>query len=118
MFEEQILIGTIMIIATVIFHTTALGYLANILKKLTPSSQVGSTRFHTICILTISVLAIVGVHTFEAWSWSVAYFTLGEFTDLNQSLYFSVVTFTTLGYGEITCPIAGNSWVHSKPWVD
>ena len=58
--------------------------------------------FIQLCILTISVLAIVGVHTFEAWSWSVAYFTLCEFTDLNQSLHFSVVTSATLGYGDIT----------------
>jgi len=33
MFKEQILIGTIMIIATVIFRTTTLGYLANIVKN-------------------------------------------------------------------------------------
>ena len=57
---------------------------------------------HIIAILAVEMLVIIGIHTIEAWVWAVVYIALGEFSDLQQSLYFSVVTSTTLGYGDIT----------------
>lgn len=48
------------------------------------------------------MLTIVGIHTVEAWGWAAIYYALGEFTEFERSLYFSVVTATTLGYGDIT----------------
>ena len=38
----------------------------------------------------------------ESWGWATIYYILGEFSDMQQSLYFSVVTATTLGYGDLT----------------
>jgi voltage-gated potassium channel Kch len=40
-------------------------------------------------------------HTIEAWCWAALFLYLGEFSELRQALYFSVVTSTTLGYGDI-----------------
>ena len=42
-----------------------------------------------------------GIHTLEAWCWAVVYRALGEFRTLESALYFSVVTATTLGYGDL-----------------
>lgn len=102
MFENQVFIGTTMIVVTVIFHVTALVYLTNILKRMTASIRIARARHQAILFLSVSVLFIVIVHTIEAWGWAVIYWALGEFADLNRSLYFSVVTSTTLGYGDIT----------------
>jgi hypothetical protein len=48
---------------------------------------------------TILVLFIVAL--LESLIWAVAYLSLGALKGLEQALYFSTVTFTTLGYGEI-----------------
>lgn len=101
MFNNQMLIGTSMIIVNVVFHVTALVFLIKILRRLTISTRVAYTAFWTVCFLSISVLFIVVVHTVEAWGWAAIYYALGEFTEFNQSLYFSVVTATSLGYGDI-----------------
>jgi voltage-gated potassium channel Kch len=42
------------------------------------------------------------VHTVEIWLWAVLYLWIGEFADFERALYFSTVTFTSLGYGDIT----------------
>ncbi len=42
------------------------------------------------------------MHTVSAWAWAFVYLVLGEFSELTQALYFSVVTATTLGYGDLT----------------
>jgi len=101
-FGGQLLFGTLMIAGTVIFHVTALVYLANFLKR---QSLIGA-RFQnmavTIYLMVISVFTIICIHTIEAWSWAALFLYLGEFSELKQALYFSVVTSTTLGYGDIT----------------
>ena len=48
---------------------------------------------------TILILFIVAL--LESLAWAVAYLSLGALKGLEQALYFSTVTFTTLGYGEI-----------------
>ena len=53
-------------------------------------------------LLGVAVFGIIGIHTVSAWGWAGVYVTLGEFTDLGEALYFSVVTSTTLGYGDLT----------------
>ena len=56
----------------------------------------------TTYLIIFIVLIIICIHTLEAWCWAALYLFLGEFTKLHEALYFSVVTFTTLGYGDIT----------------
>ena len=51
--------------------------------------------------LTVAVLAILGIHTVEAWCWGAVCLALGEFATMEDALYFSVVTSTTLGYGDM-----------------
>ena len=44
------------------------------------------------------------VSLLDAVLWAHAYLWVGTFEQLEESLYFSMVTFTTLGYGDITLP--------------
>ena len=53
-------------------------------------------------VLTVVVLEIFAAHTVEIWLWAMVYNLIGEITDFESALYFSTVTFTTLGYGDIT----------------
>lgn len=94
MFEGQLLIGSLMVVSTVAFHISSLVLLARTLKRL-------AMKVSTL-LVTAAVLVIIGIHTVEAWSWAVLYYVLGEFAEFEQSLYFSSVTVTTLGYGDVT----------------
>ncbi len=53
-------------------------------------------------ILVITIVGIFLVHTVEIWLWAALYLWLGEFENIERALYFSTVTFTSLGYGDIT----------------
>ena len=61
-------------------------------------------------ILSMTVLTLITLHTIQIAIWAIAYLQLGEVSELvsfESALYFSFVTFTTLGYGDITL---------SEPW--
>ena len=91
-----------MISASVVFHVTVLVYLSYFLKRSVSRMTHLSGLTRTVALMTFSVFIIIGVHTGEAWAWSGLYLYLQEFSSLAQALYFSVVTSTTLGYGDLT----------------
>jgi len=51
----------------------------------------------TILMFFVAALVEVGV-------WATSYLVLGALQGLETSLYYSMVTFTTLGYGDIVLP--------------
>ncbi|NKB38681.1 MAG: two pore domain potassium channel family protein [Gammaproteobacteria bacterium] len=89
------------IVLTVVFHVTALVFLANLLTRFGKNFAALSQWLRTLSLFASAVLYIIGIHTIEAWSWAGIYMYIGEFESLSKALYFSVVTTTTLGYGDI-----------------
>lgn len=102
MLHKQIPLGTIVIIVIVVFHVVCLVGLIDLLKWISVTSDFWYTRLGTTSMLGFAVFMIIGIHTVEAWAWAFIYLKLGEFKSLNKALYFSVVTCTALGYGDIT----------------
>lgn len=47
---------------------------------------------------------VLGVITAGVWLWAFAFLALGVFATLEESVYFSLVTFTTLGFGDVLLP--------------
>jgi hypothetical protein len=47
------------------------------------------------------VLGLVAIHSVEIWLYAAAFWAIGAVGDFETALYFSTVTFTTLGYGDI-----------------
>lgn len=65
-------------------------------------ASISKTRAYFIAmrILLVIVIGIVVILTFEIWLWAILYILIGEFETVERALYFSTVTFTTLGYGD------------------
>lgn len=53
------------------------------------------------------VLSIFALHSVQIWIYAFAYLALGEFQTIEQALYFSTSTFTTVGFGDLT---VGSDW--------
>ena len=96
---HHVFIGSLLILLTTCAHAGGTILAIKGLK--------GGHRFehsHTGRVLMISSL-VVGmflVSLLEAVIWAYAYLRVGAIADFEAALYFSVVTFTTLGYGDIT----------------
>ena len=101
-----LLLGTAIVVPMVIFHVTGLAFLSQLLKHLA-KRPLGQGPLALWWFLTVAVLFILGIHTIEAWCWGIVYVALGEFATMEDALYFSVVTSTTLGYGDM---VLGDRW--------
>jgi len=62
-------------------------------------------RGRTAWSLASTGVMLMALHLLEALAWATAFFLLPGETNLKsfeEAVYFSIVTFTTLGYGDIT----------------
>lgn len=99
---EQLLLGTTLIVFFTLFHVVALVYISQFIRRYTNRISVDITDMLIGKVLSMLVLAIIILHTIEAWGWALFYLFIGEFSSLADALYFSVTTVTTLGYGDLT----------------
>ncbi len=57
-----------------------------------------------VALLTAATLWLLLAMSVAIWIWAVAFNLLGAFETLEEALYFSMVSFTTLGFGDVTLP--------------
>lgn len=102
MLFDQIVIGSAMVGLCVIIHVGAIVFLLGIMRR--HSKRWLAWRFYpgATLLMLIIILGLLLAHTAEIWLWAELYIYLGEFSGSARALYFSTVTFTTLGYGDIT----------------
>ncbi len=69
--------------------------LGSALKRLSHGTRWG-------VLIAMALSALVLAHTIQIWIWAVSFLALEALPNLADALYFSLVTYTTLGYGDIT----------------
>lgn len=107
MFVSQLIIGAILIILTVIIHAVALDRLMQMLERYAPAVFIKFPKFWKIPMLTITVLGVFITHIVQIWLWAVFYLAVNALPNLEEALYFSTSTFTTVGFGDI---VLEKSW--------
>ncbi|MCP4185022.1 MAG: two pore domain potassium channel family protein [Hyphomicrobiales bacterium] len=53
-------------------------------------------------LIAMAIVMIVLTHTIQVWIWALAFVLMSALPDINDAVYFALVTYTTLGYGDIT----------------
>ena len=99
------LIGSVLVAITVAIHALGTAFLVKYLAStfLDRTGHWGSKRVLTA--LMLAALVLVFLHTLEIMVWAGVYelmVPIGELANFETAVYFSFVTFTTLGYGDIT----------------
>lgn len=100
---RQFAVSTVMLIVCVILHGFGLAGLNRAMrteaslermKHITPLSAQGA-----LFTLTI-VLALVALHGFEIWLFAVTFLVTGAVAGLEEALYFSTISYSTVGYND------------------
>lgn len=97
----HIALGTGMIVLMTVIHVIGLIGLANTLPRLSKWARHNCPRLVAGLLLVTSVIWLIAIHTLEVWIWALVYIQVGEFGDIASALYFSTVTATTLGFGDV-----------------
>ena len=98
-------VGTLVITTTVLIHTVGLIFLSWAMVLVIEWSRLHRHVFGQTIALVTAVLGLFFIHTIEVWVWALLYLSLGIVPTFEAALYFSTVTFSTVGYGDITPPL-------------
>ena len=98
---SQLTVGFVLTTVGIVIHISGLLIMIKVLKWLTGREAIHPGVFKSFLLLLFSALFILFVHIIGIWFWALFFLANGVFENLEQALYFSTVTATTLGYGDV-----------------
>ena len=96
-------VGTFIISLTVVIHVYGLVGITWFVSRVTERFRSGGHRSQTLAMVTVAA-GLFMVTTAEVWLWAACFRVLGVFGDFDTALYFSTVSYSTLGYGDVVPP--------------
>ena len=98
----QLILASVMVVVTVMIHLVGLTVLMRLLRS--HGRFVRKLRIRPLTLLLAASLGIFAIHTIEIWVYAALYLWLNTFRYFEEALYFSTVTYASVGYGDLLMP--------------
>ena len=100
----QLTIGSLLISLTVLVQAVFIGAAIRGFTSIGPWLAEPRHAHRTMLALVVVTLWLLVAISISVWIWAIAFIGLGAFDTLEPALYFALVSFTTLGFGDIILP--------------
>ena len=100
----QLFIGSLLILCSIMIATTSWWALEAILIRLHGWAVRPPHGPKLVAILSLALFWTLLMMTVSVWLWAISLYWLDIFITLEASVYFALVAFTTLGFGDILLP--------------
>lgn len=97
----NLVFGALVVSLNVIVHTAGLILLSRWMSTIVHWFRLHRHSLGKTVAMVTTVLGLFAVHSVEVWIWAFALLATGVVNGLEDAVYFSTVTFSTLGYGDI-----------------
>lgn len=97
----HLLLGVVVIALTVAVQAEMYNLFSGRFNWLVFMSRRYLHRFANTGLIIVAVLYVLLVETIIVWIWAIVFLLIGAFDKVETSLYFALVTFTTVGYGDV-----------------
>jgi hypothetical protein len=99
----ELLAATLMVLLTVLIHGTGIYALGSVFERGYAEHQ--ASRRHPLAprSLGFSLMLVLGLfvlHGAEIWTYAAFFQAVGALPDLRESVYYSTMSYSTLGYGD------------------
>lgn len=93
-------IAALLMVVTTAIHASGMLLVVRVVLSKDAQTRHGKQQMHLFSVGGVVLLMFL-ISVIEVLVWSVTYLWLGAIEGFEKATYFSMVTFTTLGYGEI-----------------
>jgi hypothetical protein len=97
----KLLITLVIIIVNIVIHSIAMNFSIKLSKRYEAEKGFVRGRWAPVHVTSVVVVMMSIAASLEVLVWAGAYLALGAIEGIERAFYFSMVTFTTLGYGDI-----------------
>lgn len=99
---QQIIWGSVFMGLCLMLETGFLVWASTVLRRAGRALARPPTTLQIGAIMMLVLFFVVVAHTIQVLVWSAVWIHYGAAEDWNQAVYFSLVTYTTVGYGDYT----------------
>lgn len=97
----QIILGSALLTFCLVQHIGVQVFLVRRFRTIQETLETASSR--TIFLAcSVVVLVLLLSHTTHLYLWAIALWVLGALPGYEQPIYFALVTYSTVGYGDVT----------------
>jgi len=100
----EILVAALIVALCLLVHVAGLLLMAEWLLSRREYLEQNGARMRYGIVLVLLFLGIMLLHVLETSMWAVFYYSRTLFKDFETSLYFSLTSYTTIGYGDVLLP--------------
>ena len=98
----QIFWGSLVLgICTMVHLIVLMGWVKS-LRWFQASSAALFIKKSQVIVIASALVGIILAHTLQVWMWAASLIALGALESFSDAIYFSIVTYTTVGYGDFT----------------
>lgn len=97
----QILFGSALLTVCALLHVGIVASAIPLIKRVAQRFVHDGRPLGRAIVLGFGVLIILLAHTLQVWTWAIVFMLSEAMSTFPTSFYFSMVTYTTLGYGDL-----------------
>jgi voltage-gated potassium channel Kch len=101
---RELAISLLIVAVCLVIHASGLLLLGDWLLSRRPAVEQRPSHTQYSLLLIAAFTVILFLHVFETGIWAAFYRWRELFPDYETSLYFSLTSYTTIGYGDVTLP--------------
>lgn len=101
----QIAFGSLLMLITIVIAGGSVWVLESMFSALRGWLVRRPHKPKLMVVVMAASLWVLAMITVDVWLWALAIYALGVFPDLEHSVYFALVCFTTLGFGDLLLPV-------------
>lgn len=101
----QIALGTALMLFSILIAGLSYWLMETLLMRMRPWLTRAPHRPKLILVLCVAAVWIMAQMTAGVWAWALTMMALGVFDTLELAVYFALVAFTTLGFGDVLLPM-------------
>lgn len=100
----QLFCGTALLLTTLLMASVGFWLTETITDRILPWIRRPPHPVKLAGLLILSALVVLVVIILSVWIWAIGFRSLGVFDAMEPAVYFTIVSFTTLGFGDIILP--------------
>lgn len=100
----QLALASFMVMITVLVHLLGLAIIIRGIRSERPLFR--RLRFSPFTVLFGASFGVFAIHAIEIWLYASLYLALGALGHVEEALYFSTVSYASVGYGDVLMPHA------------
>jgi len=101
----QLALGSSVMLVTILFAGISVWVMETCLIRFDPWLRRRPHRPKLMLMIAVAALWVMLQLTAGVWLWALTFMALNLFETLETAVYFTLVTYTTLGFGDVLLPL-------------